>query len=242
MNDMNENRFKTFNYVKFGLFSFTLILLVFLLLYLIFSYEATFASNLLFNLILIIISVLIAGILSITIFELITIKEYQGYFIRRRFLKKGKSYLTLTDIFENENRIKIITQILNNPGIHQNQILRSCNLQKGQLQWHLHILLKHHIIKKEKHGQYTLYFPITSSAKSIELLKKLPIKSDTTSEILNIIKKNPGISSSEISIKINLARNTVKYHIDKLSERNLIILREKGRKVEIYPNLKILDN
>jgi predicted transcriptional regulator len=96
--------------------------------------------------------------------------------------------------------------------------------------------LKHHIIKIEKHGQYNLYFPITSSDESIEMLKNLPIKSETTSEILNLIKKKPGISSSEISINLNLARNTVKYHIDKLSKKNLISFKEKGRKIELYPN------
>ncbi|MBA7647166.1 hypothetical protein ES703_54936 [subsurface metagenome] len=133
--------------------------------------------------------------------------------------------------------MNILKQILNNPGIHQNELMRNCNLQKGQLQWHLDVLLKHRIIKKEKYGQYTIYFPITSSIESIDAFKNLPTKSETTTKILKLIKNYPGISSSEISKKINLARNTVKYHIDKLSEDNLISLKEKGRKIELYSNI-----
>jgi len=235
---MKEKRINNLVLMKFGLLIFSLILLFIVLIQLILSYEAIFGFNELINLIIIIISVLIAAIVSISIFELLTIKEYKGYFIKREHLKKGKSYLTLTDIFENENRINILKQILNNPGIHQNELLRSCDLQKGQLQWHLDVLLKYHIIKKEKHGQYVIYFPITSSIESIETFKSLPTKSETTLKILELVQKNPGISSSEISKKINLARNTVKYHIDKLSEGNLIIFNEKGRKIELYPNLE----
>ncbi|MFW9988133.1 MAG: winged helix-turn-helix transcriptional regulator, partial [Candidatus Odinarchaeota archaeon] len=124
-----------------------------------------------------------------------------------------------------------------NPGIHQNELLRNCALQKGQLQWHLAVLLKNGIIKKEKYGQYTIYFPITFSAESIKNFKSLPKKAETTENILEIIQKNPGINSSEISRILNLSRNTIKYHIDKLSGNSLIYLKEKGRKIELYPNI-----
>jgi predicted transcriptional regulator len=183
---------------------------------------------------IIIISIIIAVIALLSIFEVLTIKEYRGYFIRKPFIQKGKSYLTLKDIFENENRLNILREILNNPGIHQNELLRNCDLQKGQLQWHLNVLLKYHIIKKEKLGQYNIYFPITSSIEVINSFKDLPVKSETTNIILELIRKNPGISASEISKNINLARNTVKYHIDKLLESDLIFYKEKGRILELY--------
>jgi len=191
---------------------------------------------------IILVSILIATVILLSIFEVLTIKEYRGYFIRKPFFQKGKSYLTLADIFENENRLNILKEILNNPGIHQNELLRNCDLQKGQLQWHLDVLLKYHIIKKEKYGQYTIYFPITTSIESIENFKNLPAKSETTNKIFELIQKNPGISASEISQKVNLARNTVKYHIDKLSENNLILFKEKGRKIELYPNVENFNN
>ena len=108
-------------------------------------------------------------------------------------------------------------------------------LQKGQLQWHLDVLLKFNVIKKEKYGQYTVYFPITTSFDANEYLENLITKSKTTSEILTIIKENPGIHSSDISRILHLSRNTIKYHIDKLSEDKMVSLVRKGRKIELHP-------
>jgi predicted transcriptional regulator len=239
---MKDKRFKRYVLMKFGILISSVITLSFILILLILLYDPIFAPNALFNLTIIIISILLAAVLSISVFEMLTIQEYKGYFIKRIHIKRGKSYLTIADIFENENRVNILTQILNNPGIHQNELLRSCNLHKGQLQWHLEVLLRNNIIKKEKHGQYTIYFPITSSIESIEKFKSLPKKSETTSKVLELIQTNPGITSSEIANKINIARNTVKYHIDKLSENDLILFKEKGRKIELYPKVENLDN
>lgn len=114
-------------------------------------------------------------------------------------------------------------------------MLRNCNLQKGQLQWHLDVLLKYNIIKKEKYGQFTIYFPITTSFDATEYLENLIAKSKTTSEILKIIQESPGINPSEISRILNLSRNTIKYHIDKLSEEKMVNLIKKGRKIELHP-------
>ena len=241
-NNKQSEKYTHFFLFKFILFIFSLVILIVVLCQLIISLDDFFGLNEEIFLGIILVSILMAVVVLLSIFEVLSIKEYRGYFIRKPFFQKGRSYLSLRDIFENENRLNILKQILNNPGIHQNELLRNCDLQKGQLQWHLDVLLKYHIIKKEKYGQYTIYFPITTSIESIENFKKLPVKSETTNKIFELIQKNPGISSSEISKMVNLARNTVKYHIDKLSESNLIIFKEKGRRIELYPKVEILDN
>ena len=181
------------------------------------------------------ISILITAIFLISALTLLTLKEFRSYIIRRKYIQNSNSYLSLTDIFENENRLSIINQILENPGIHHNELLRNCDLQKGQLQWHLDVLLKYHIIKKKKYGQFTIYFPITTSFDANEYLENLITKSKTTLEILNIIKESPGINSSEIARILSLSRNTIKYHIDKLSKEKLVILTKKGREIELHP-------
>ncbi|MFX1499914.1 MAG: winged helix-turn-helix transcriptional regulator [Promethearchaeota archaeon] len=185
---------------------------------------------------IIVFSLLIMVFFLLSLFVVLNLKEYKQFIIKRPHIKKGNSYLTLTDIFDNENRLIILNEILNNPGIHQNELLRNSNLQKGQLQWHLDVLLKNGIIKKTKYGQYTIYFPITSSIDFIEKYKNMPNKSETTENVLEIIQKNPGINSSKISKILNLSRNTIKYHVDKLSENELIYLKDKGRKIELYSN------
>ena len=143
---MLEKKFKQFYLIKFFLIIFSFILLSVILHRLIKSYREPIFGEDDATLGIIIISLSMATILLLSIMEVLTIKEYKGYFLRKSYIKKGKSYLTLSDIFENENRINILTQILNNPGVHHNELLRNCDLQKGQLQWHLDVLLKNLVL------------------------------------------------------------------------------------------------
>ena len=219
---------------KIILFIFSLILLS-IISYLLFKlYEEPAFDLDIIVLRSLLIFLLVPILIFVSTLTALTVKEYRNYFIRRSYFKEGRSYLSLADIFQNESRLKILTEILNNPGIHHNELLRGCDLNKGQLQWHLDTLLKHNIIKREKYGQYAIYFPITSSKDAIELFKNQFTKSKTTLKVLNSIKKYPGINSAEISRNLNLSRNSIKYHIDKLLEKHLIRLEKKGRVNELY--------
>ncbi|MFX1360009.1 MAG: winged helix-turn-helix transcriptional regulator [Promethearchaeota archaeon] len=212
----------------------SLILLI-LTLHVFFSLEDVFGVpiNPVITFFIIILSITVIILLSLS--AVISVKEYKNRFMRKQYFYSGRSRLTLKEIFENENRKAIIKLILESPGIHHNELLRECNIQKGQLQWHLDVLLKYNIIRKEKFGQYSVYFPIMNSIETLELFENGLAKSETTTKIFKLIQKNPGISASEISDKINLARNTVKYHVDKLSENNLILFKKNGRKLELFP-------
>jgi predicted transcriptional regulator len=172
--------------------------------------------------------------LLLSISTILTIKEYKNRLKYKNNIQTGNSRLTLQDIFENDNRRNIIKSILQTPGIHHNELLRRCKIRKGQLQWHLDVLLRNNIIKKENYGQYSVYFPITLSIDDFELFEKGLAKSETTIEILEVIRENPGITSSKIAKKINLARNTVKYHVDKLIEEDLIEQKKHGRQIELF--------
>jgi hypothetical protein len=53
---------------------------------------------------------------------------------------------------------------------------------------------------------------------------------------IDIIIKNPGITSAEISRVLNLSRNSIKYHVDKLIGKQLIKLEKKGHTFQLYKN------
>jgi len=231
---IQTEKFKRNFITKIILFIFSLVFLSIISYLLITLDEEPVFGPDIFDLRLLLIYLLVPALIFVLTLTALTVKEYRNYFIRRSYTNEGRSYLSLADIFQNENRLNILTQILNNPGIHHNELLRRCNLNKGQLQWHLDTLLKHCIIKKEKYGQYAIYFPITSSKEAIEAFKNQFAKSKTTLEVLNIIKKYPGINSAEVSRILNLSRNSIKYHIDKLLKKHHIRLEKKGRVNEIY--------
>ena len=230
---MKSRNLKISFFFKLGLTLSSLTLLIIILTLFIHFLEPVFDHSIII-IRQVVVTLLIATLIFVTVFAALTINDYRSFFERKNYIKQGRSYLSLTDIFENENRLKILTQILSNPGIHHNELQRTCDLQKGQLQWHIETLLKHNIIKKEKDGQYTIYFPITSSSESIRIYRNRLTKSKTTNFVLDTIKKNPGIISAEISRMLNLSRNSIKYHIDKLIEKQLIKVEKKGRNFELY--------
>ncbi len=170
---------------------------------------------------------------------ILTVNQYKDYFRRKTIVADRYTYLSFEDIFENENRKNIINKILQEPGIHNNELLRQCNLQKGQLQWHLYVLLQYGIIKKEKLGQYVSFFPVLSKKEVKIIPLKLITKSKTSIKILDLIEKNPGINSAMIAKKLNMRRSSVKYHVDKLAKLVLIILEKRNRETKLYVNKKI---
>ena len=232
---MKSPKFKISFFFKLGLTLCSLALLIIIFTLLMLFLEPIFDPSI-YIIGQVVITLLITTLILVSVFTVLTINDYRSYFTRKIHIKQGRSYLSLADIFENENRLKIVTQILNNPGIHHNELQRSCDLQKGQLQWHLETLLKNDIIKKEKQGQYTIYFPITSSSEAINAYKNRLNKSKTTKNVFDIIIKNPGINSAEISRVLKLSRNSIKYHVDKLIEKQLIKLEKKGHTFQLYKN------
>ena len=177
---------------------------------------------------------LIAIVLLVSVMIILSYKEYWEYFAYRHQVNRGYHTLTIDELFENENRRSIIKSILEQPGIHNNELLRQCNLQKGQLQWHLQVLIQYKIIRKEKIGQYSAYFPSVNNEVQGNNRELLLSKSKTKFEILNLIEDNPGINPSKIASLLNLNKSSVKYHVDKFIEEKMILNEQDGRKIRLY--------
>ncbi len=169
---------------------------------------------------------------------LISKKDYFQYLRKRTVpIEKGAHRLSLDEVLENENRNKIIDLILNEPGIHFNELLRKTGLAAGNLVWHLDILLTYKVIGKKRIGNFIAYFPYYQKNPVSNIDLKLQ-KSKLTLEILEIIEKNPGIWNNLITKKYKVDHKTIQYHLDKLNELGLIKFKKDGRKKKIFPNLE----
>lgn len=179
----------------------------------------------------------IVGIIAIVISLIIvfTKAEYREFLLNRIMPKtQGIHRLTMEEVLENENRSKIIDLIIDKPGIHFNELLRQTGLSPGNLVWHLSILEEYKVIGKKNVGQYLIYFPLYDinpmNAIDIQLAK-----SKVTLQILDLIEKKPGIYGNIIAKELDLDHKTVKYHLDKLIEANLIKTQKQGRRNLLYP-------
>ncbi|MHA1647994.1 MAG: winged helix-turn-helix transcriptional regulator, partial [Promethearchaeota archaeon] len=81
--------------------------------------------------------------------------------------------------------------------------------------------------------KYVMYFPyyMENPLGNIDLRLK---KSKTTMEILQLIQSEPGLTQNQIAKRLEKNHKTIKYHLDKLFESELIIKQQKGRKNLLY--------
>ena len=181
--------------------------------------------------------ILIVAMVIAALFGLImTNSEYRDYLLNRLMhINTGPHRLTMEQVLENENRNKIIALILEEPGIHFNEILRELNISAGTLVWHLDILETFKVIQKQRIGQYLVYYPYTVKNPISKLDLKLR-KSRTTLEILQLINDHPGMYQNQIARRMDLNHKTIKYHLDKLIESGLIISKKSNRRKIFYPN------
>ncbi|NVM36776.1 MAG: winged helix-turn-helix transcriptional regulator [Candidatus Lokiarchaeota archaeon] len=185
-----------------------------------------------------IITVLITAVGIIALVVLISKKDYFQYLRTRTIpIEKGAHRLSLDDVLENENRNKIIDLILNEPGIHFNELLRKTGLAAGNLVWHLDILITYKVIGKKRIGNFIAYFPYYQKNPISNVDLKLQ-KSKLTLKILEMIEKKPGIWNNIITKNFKVDHKTIQYHLDKLIDLGLIKFRKEGRKKKIYPNLE----
>ena len=181
-------------------------------------------------------TIIAIGIISLVV--LISKKDYFQYLRTRTVpIEKGAHRLSLDEVLENENRNKIIDLVLNEPGIHFNELLRRTGLAAGNLVWHLDILLTYKVIGKKRIGNFIAYFPYYQKNPISNVDLKLQ-KSKLTLEILEMIEKKPGIWNNLITKKFKVDHKTIQYHIKKLIELNLINIKKEGRKNKLYPNLE----
>lgn len=125
----------------------------------------------------------------------------------------------------NQSRELLIGIINAQPGISFGELEKITGLNDGTLRYHLGYLEKADLISSRKVGRMRLYhtFDISNRKTSIESRLTLDQK-----RILNLIKRNPGIGSSEILNNVNLSRKGLVNIIQKLRKVSLVFEVQNG--------------
>ncbi len=134
---------------------------------------------------------------------------------------------------DNPKRCRLYDIISSDPGITFQELSRKVNYSFGTLQYHLRILQKEEIIRKEMKNGERSYF--TFETRSFKDGSKIFGAKDRLSgiqrEILAVITDNPEISQNEIINVLRINRFMLYYHLNCLLDRDLILKRKAGRVV-----------
>jgi predicted transcriptional regulator len=129
---------------------------------------------------------------------------------------------------KNEIRPKIANYIRVHPGTSFKTIKSIFELSDSTLRYHLRYLEKKEKIKSDENKR--IYYPIGHLGEST--LNK------TQQRLINMIKRNPGITQKNLSSKSKMNRLTTRNNINILIEKEMISLVKIGKEIHhfyIYP-------
>ena len=136
-----------------------------------------------------------------------------------------------------EARKRIYECITASPGLHFREIQRRVGMATGSIDYHLHYLHRHGLLRTEKDGKYLRYYPLTKNftdeeKKFLSLLRQKNVRRI----LIHIIDKN-GANPADISTTIGVSPSTLSWYLKKLEETGIIQHVKRGR----FRKYKVVD-
>jgi uncharacterized delta-60 repeat protein len=120
---------------------------------------------------------------------------------------------------ENGIRVRIFTEVIQNPGIHFRAIQRRVDVSSGTINWHIKILESAGLIKSEKSEYYKQYYPASGI---VDEAYEDFVHNPTRRGIVEMVISSPGMTQIELAEKLDIHPSTVFHHIKQLVESGVI--------------------
>jgi len=145
------------------------------------------------------------------------------------------SKLTKENLLFNSNRRAIYNFVIDNPGVYSNKIANNLKLSVFSVDWHLNMLLKFNIIKKERIDNRNVYFDSNFKSESTELIHL--ISRDKCRKILEFIELyNEGCTKYKLSKELGMHPTTITKYILKIEDFGLLFKKKLPNKTLYFLN------
>jgi len=102
-------------------------------------------------------------------------------------------------------------------------------LNRGTINYHLTKLESKSLITIKKLGSVSLLYPKSFNDNGMENIIKALLKNEINKKLLLYIMDNPRITNQELSVKFNLDKSTVHWHLEKFRKKGLIEFERDGK-------------
>ena len=126
------------------------------------------------------------------------------------------------EIFEIETRKSIYNLIKDTPGLHFREISRRLAIPKSTLNYHLRYLKKRDLIELRQENRFKRYYARKKIGKFEKNILNL-IRQETPRKILLSMKIYHPVTVKYLSRDIERAPSTIKFHLKKLIEANIVV-------------------
>ncbi len=130
-------------------------------------------------------------------------------------------------------RRDLYTVLCENPGTYLIELVNMLESPLGTLTWHLRVLEREGLVKSIKFAGKRLYYPTMLRTEQAEMAF-LTLRSDIAKNIFQYIVNHPGCYQEEIAEKLQVHHDTIKWHVSRMEEIDLVRVEKKGRKKKHY--------
>lgn len=133
--------------------------------------------------------------------------------------------VTRDDALDHEIRSSIVDRVRTDPGITPAELAEDLDVAHETILHHVRILEDLDLVAAHRDGKYIRLFQDgTPDRRDHPLVAAL--RRDGRAEVLRVLRREPGLTISEIARRLDRHRTTVQHHADALEEANLV--RENG--------------
>ncbi len=128
-------------------------------------------------------------------------------------------------VLDNKTRLALHGLIVENPGMHYNEIIREFNLTNGVAAYHLDVLEREGFLRSIRDGTLRRFYSTTTKVPEDHRLTPDQVRE----RILLLVTENPGISQKVIVDELGIGRTLVGYHLKTLIDDGYLKATRQGR-------------
>ncbi|NOQ53651.1 MAG: winged helix-turn-helix transcriptional regulator [Thermoplasmata archaeon] len=128
-------------------------------------------------------------------------------------------------VLDNKTRLALHGLIVENPGMHYNEIIREFNLTNGVAAYHLDVLEREGFLRSVRDGTLRRFYSTTSKVPQDHKLTPDQVRE----RILLLVTDSPGISQKAIVDELGIGRTLVGYHLKTLIDDGYLKASKQGR-------------
>ncbi|MFC7141098.1 winged helix-turn-helix transcriptional regulator [Halosimplex aquaticum] len=125
-----------------------------------------------------------------------------------------------------DTRARIAAHVAENPGVYFSELVRQLDLAPGQVQYHLRRL--DDVVAADLYGR-THYYP--PDCDDFERRALAALRRETAADVVVTLLRRGPSAPAEVAGEIDVARSTLEWHLDRLTDLDLVAKRrdERGR-------------
>jgi predicted transcriptional regulator len=126
----------------------------------------------------------------------------------------------MDDVLEQPTRRRIYDVVSDHPGASARDVQRLAGLAWGETAYHLEVMTKAGVVRRERGGRRDYYFPPEMTWNDRKLLRSL--RSDSQRRLLLELTATKGLTIAELCGRTGLSVSTTAFHLRELVESGLV--------------------